>query len=98
MAGRAHPSPGARHHSTAPTVYPYGKRLSKGDKANAGSVADAPGQRSGYQMVTLGSGSAAAAAQVLDSESGPARTRTPNPLIKSQLLCRLNTSHAVASR
>ena len=74
------------HASITLTVDTYGRWLPKGDKAAVDSLDD----RSGDRVVTFGRGSGEAAAQVPDSESGPREDRTPNPLIKSQLLCQLS--------
>jgi hypothetical protein len=71
------------HASIALTVDTYGKWLPKGDKA-VDSLDDVPGKRSGDRVVTLGRGGDENDAQVGDSESGPPRNRTANPLIKSE--------------
>src|SRR5438552_13508371 len=74
------------HASISLTVDTYGKWLPKGDKGAVDSLDETPATRDGDRMVTFGGGSGAAAAQVADVEDGPARNRTANPLIKSQLL------------
>ena len=78
------------HASISLTVDTYGKWLPKGDKAAVDSLDDACRHRSGDRVVTFSSGSTAVAVQVADLENGPAEDRTPNPLIKSQLLYQLS--------
>jgi integrase len=70
------------HASITLTVDTYGRWLPKGDKAAVDSLDDAPAKRSGDRVVTFGAEGADSAPQVPDSESGPPRNRTANPLIK----------------
>src|SRR4029078_13093686 len=78
------------HASISLTVDTYGKWLPKGDKAAVDSLDDTCRRGSGDRVMTLTTGGAAIAVQVADLENGPTEDRTPNPLIKSQLLYQLS--------
>jgi len=74
------------HASIQLTVDTYGKWLPMGNKAAVDRLDDGSGSR----VVATGDEGLAVGAELREMIGGPRGNRTPNPLIKSQLLCQLS--------
>ena len=74
------------HASIQLTVDTYGKWLPMGNKV----AVDRLDQQSGSKVVAENASGASDAPEAPDSSGGPSRTRTLDPLIKSQLLYQLS--------
>ena len=74
------------HASIQLTVDTYGKWLPMGNKAAVNRLDDESGSKVVAKMKT----GTPAVTEVPVNNGGPSRTRTVDPLIKSQLLCQLS--------